>query len=65
MEEIKTRIKLTGGSGRRVRRLRPTAAAPFLVSVVAFVLTIILLVAGTKPSTMQDYNMLAVSLFIQ
>jgi hypothetical protein len=60
MEEIKTRIVLTG-QGSRISRLRLTASAPFLVSVVAFVLTIVLLIAGTKPGMMQDYDILAVS----
>ena len=60
MEEIKNPIVLTG-QGSLISRLRLTASAPFLVSVVAFVLTILLLVAGTKPGMMQDYDVLAVS----
>ena len=60
MEEIKPKIALTG-QGSRISRLRLTASAPFLVSVIAFVLTILLLVAGTKPGMMQDYDVLAVS----
>jgi hypothetical protein len=60
MEDIKARVELKGSSGRRISRLRLTALAPFLVSVVAFVLTIVLLIAGTKPGTLQDYSLLAV-----
>ena len=62
MEEIKPEIVLAGqGGGSRISRLRPTASAPFLASVVAFVLTVLLLTAGTKPGMMQDYDMMAVS----
>ena len=65
MDEIKAKIQLSGSDGRQGSRLRLTASAPFLVLIVAFVLTILLFVAGTKPDTLQDYNMLVVRTFLQ
>ena len=64
MKEIKTKTMLTDQrGGSRISRLRLTASAPFLVSVVAFVLAVLLLIAGSKPGLMQDYDMMAVSPF--
>src|SRR3954451_22625141 len=45
------------------RKYRPSALIPFVLSATAWIISLLLVVAGTKPGLMSNINMLSVSHF--